>query len=71
MSEGKGEGMEPLFDVIAVNIKTREECVLARDKTERNAEAIVTMAVVRRGVEEEFFTTRPAALASPSATKGE
>ena len=50
---------KPLFDVIAVNFRTGAERIIAERKTERNAEAIVTMAVMRRGVEEEIFKTRP------------
>ncbi len=46
---------EPLFNVYAQNIRTGERRLLAEGKTERNAEAIVDMAVIRRGVEEEFF----------------
>lgn len=51
---------EPLFDVVAVNLKTGAERHIDTGKTERNAEAIVLMAVMRRGVEEEFFKTVPA-----------
>jgi len=43
------------YDVVAVNIETRIVRVLATDKTLPNAEAIVKMAVMRRGVDEEFF----------------
>jgi len=50
---------EQLFKVLAVNIKTGEERVLAEGKTEANAEAIVSMAVMRRGVEEEFYKAVP------------
>lgn len=49
----------PLFDVIAVNIETGAERLIAEGKSERTAEAIVNLAVMRRGVEEEFFDTRP------------
>lgn len=52
-----------LFDVIAVNIRTKEERVLETGKTEKNADAIIKMAVMRRGVDVEFYTKRPA---SPS-----
>lgn len=48
---------EKLFDVIAVNIATGKERLIAEKKTERNAEAIINMAVMRRGVETEFFKT--------------
>ena len=50
---------EKLFNVVAVNIKTGEERILAEGKTERNAEAIVSMAVMRHGVDEEFYKTVP------------
>lgn len=50
---------EPLFDVVAVNLKTGAERFLDQRKTERNAEAIVDMAVIRRGVDVEFYTTKP------------
>ena len=48
-----------LFDVVAVNIQTGEERVIASEKTARDAEAIVSMAVARRGVEREFFKAIP------------
>lgn len=48
------------FDVIAVGIADRKVRLIAQDKTERNADAIVMMAVSRRGVEDEFFTEVPA-----------
>lgn len=51
-----------LFDVIAVNIETNKVRMMATGKTERNAEAIEQMAVMRRGVEEEFFASVPAGL---------
>ena len=47
--------MEKLYDVVAVNLKTSKIRLMAEKKTLRNAEAIVSMAVMRRGVEEEFF----------------
>lgn len=43
-------------DVVAVNLETNKVRLIAESKTERNAEAIETMAVMRRGVEEEFFS---------------
>ena len=43
-----------LFDVVAVEIKTGKERILATGKSEKNAEAIVNMAVMRRGVETDF-----------------
>ena len=49
-----------VFDVVAVNLATLRVRLLAETKTEKNADAIVTMAVMRRGVDEEFFTAVPA-----------
>ena len=45
-----------MFDVIEVNLSSKAVRIMARDKDLRNAEAIVDMAVARRGVEEHFFT---------------
>lgn len=50
---------EKLFDVVAVNMDTEKVRLIAEKKNERNAEAIVMMAVGRRGVEEEFFSEVP------------
>lgn len=53
--------MSDLFDVIEVEIaKPHRVRVIARDKSELNAEAIVNMAVIRRGVEDHFFKAVPA-----------
>ena len=51
--------MAKLFDVVAVNMDTNKVRLMAESKSERNAEAIVMMAVGRRGVEEEFFAEVP------------
>lgn len=51
--------VDALFDVIAVNIYTNKERIISSAKTERNAEAIVEMTVMRRGVDEEFFKIVP------------
>ena len=49
-----------MLDVIEVQIKAPHTVrVIAEDKSEKNAEAIVEMAVMRRGVEHSFFTTAP------------
>ena len=48
--------MEKLYDVIAVNLDNSRVRLISEGKTEKNAEAIIEMAVIRRGVEEEFFT---------------
>jgi hypothetical protein len=47
------------FDVVEVNTSTLEVRVIARDKSEADAEAIIQMAVIRRGVEESFYTSAP------------
>lgn len=46
-----------LFDVVAVDIKTRKVRMIAKGKSEKNADAIVRMAVMRRGVDTEFLGT--------------
>lgn len=48
------------FDVIAVDLKSNRVRILSTSRDEENADAIVTMAVMRRGVEEEFFGAVPA-----------
>ena len=48
-----------MFDVIAVNIETKEERTMERNKPATDADAIVTMAVYRRGVDVEFFKKVP------------
>lgn len=52
---------EPMFDVYAVRIGGGGERRMDGPMTEANADAYIKMAVYRRGVEEEFFTMRPAA----------
>ena len=44
-----------LWDVLAINQSTYRIRKLAEDKTKESAEAIVSMAVMRRGVETEFY----------------
>lgn len=46
-----------LYDVLAVNMKTHKVRIIGEKKTLPNANAIEIMAVARRGVNEEFFTT--------------
>lgn len=46
---------EHLYDVVAVNMETNKVRLLAENKTIENAEAIVNMAVMRRGLDEEFY----------------
>lgn len=50
-----------LFDVLAVAIAAPHTVrILAFNRTERSAEGVVNMAVVRRGVETEFYVAVPA-----------
>lgn len=49
-----------LYDVVAIDIATGAKRIMATGKTEGNAEAIIRMAVMRRGVGPEFFDTVPA-----------
>lgn len=51
---------ENLFDVVAVNMDKSTVRLIDRNKTRANAEAIEKMAVMRRGVEVEFFAVVPA-----------
>lgn len=51
---------EELFDVIAVNLKTSKIQMFDENKSEANAEAVVNMAVMRRGCDKEFYTLTPA-----------
>lgn len=48
-----------LFDVVAVSINDSSVRVISEGKTKENAEAIVSMAVMRRGVDGEFFADVP------------
>ena len=59
MAEACEEKTMTLYNVIAVNIDTGKERIIAENKTRRNAEAIIKMAVYRRGVEDEFFKKEP------------
>lgn len=45
-----------LFDVVAVNMDSNLVRLLAQRKSEKNAEAIINMAVMRRGLDTEFFS---------------
>jgi len=48
-----------LFDVVAVSLSTHRVRLMAQGKTERDADAIICMAVMRRGVQEEFTSAVP------------
>ena len=47
---------EKLYDVVAVNLETNTVRILDSNKTHANADAIMSMAVMRRGCDEEFFS---------------
>ena len=49
-----------LYDVVAVNLKTRKVRLIGENKSERNAEAIEMMAIFRLGADEEFYARTPA-----------
>lgn len=51
-----------MFDVFEVDIATRKVRAMGTEKTERNAEAIERMAIMRRGNDSNFFVTVPAGL---------
>jgi hypothetical protein len=55
-----------LWDVIAIDIKTGKHRMLEPAKTYENAEAVMNMAIMRRGVETEFYKLRPHRLATKS-----
>lgn len=51
-----------LFDVVGVDLATHRVRIMATRQTAENADAYVKMAVMRRGVDEEFFAAPPAGL---------
>jgi hypothetical protein len=59
--------MTGLRDAIAINLKTQKVRILDSGKTIQDAQAIVNMAVLRRGVQNEFF----AVVATGSYVEGE
>lgn len=60
-----------LYDVIAVNLTTHKIRMFGENKTLDNAEAIVAMAVMRRGVDEEFYKEVPAGKYKEGDTYGD
>ena len=48
---------ESMFDVVAVSTDDNRVLWVDGPKTEPNAHAIITMAIMRQGVEDRFFTT--------------
>lgn len=51
--------MSELFDVVAITIKTGERRLLAESKDAPNADAIMMMAIARRGIDTEFYKVVP------------
>jgi hypothetical protein len=51
--------MNALYDVVAVSLATYHIRLMATQASKPDAEAIVTMAVMRRGCDTEFFTSVP------------
>jgi len=51
-----------LYDVVAVNMATQKVRVIHKNDSIENAQAVVEMAVMRRGVETEFFAEAEAGL---------
>jgi hypothetical protein len=49
--------MSGKFDVIAVSMANHRVRIFARNEDLRSADAIIEMAVARRGVDEEFYVT--------------
>ena len=54
--------MPELYDVVAVNLETKAVRFMAEKQDQRNAEAVVYLAVMRRGVDTEFYAEVPAGM---------
>lgn len=48
--------IDQAYDVVAVSLSTLTVHILNEGETERDAEAIAEMAIMRRGAGEEFFS---------------
>lgn len=59
-----------LWDTLAVNHKTDKVRMLGERKDKPNAEAIMNMAIMRRGCDEEFYVVVPAGLFHEGDTYG-
>lgn len=59
MTNKTTEAPAELWDVIAVNIKSGEHRIMETGKTHRNAEATMNMAIMRRGLDTEFYKLLP------------
>ena len=60
---------EKRFDVIAKRLDDGAERFIAQDENERDADAMVYMCVMRRGVEVEIFFTKERAHQAQEAGK--
>ena len=50
---------EKTYDILAVNLRSHKVRIIGEEKTKADAEAYQNIAVIRRGVNEEFFVTVP------------
>lgn len=50
------------FDVVAVCLKSNRVSLVSERLTEKNAEAVVSMAVLRRGNDDQFYASVPTGL---------
>ena len=48
-----------MFDVVAVDMETNVVRLIAENKTDKNAQAIIAFALMKRGGETEFFADVP------------
>ncbi len=48
--------MEKVFDVVAVECETGNVLWVSGPHTEGNADAVISLAVMRQGVEDRFFS---------------
>lgn len=47
------------FDAVAVNIETSKVRIFERGASYKDAEAVCKMAIMRRGLDEEFYSVTP------------
>lgn len=53
------QGVYMRYDVLRVDLATKVVTVLERDKSQQSAALSETVAVMRSGVENQFFVTAP------------
>lgn len=51
--------MNQLFDVVCFSTENWAVLWVVKDKTLPNAEAVISMAIARQGVEDRYFTIEP------------